>query len=50
MLFSGFDLFVDVKENGDGIYIIEYVFEKLGCYSVDVKYGGKRVLKSLFRV
>ena len=47
---SGPDLPVDVKENGDGTYIIKYVPEKPGLHSVDVKYGGKRVPKSPFRV
>jgi len=47
---SGPDLPVDVKENGDGTYTLEYVPEKPGRHSVDVKYGGKRVPKSPFRV
>ena len=41
---------MDVKENGDGTYTIEYVPEKPGRHSVDVKYGGRRVPKSPFRV
>lgn len=50
LFFSGFDVLVEVKDNGDGCYIVEYMFEWLGCYSVDVKYGGRRVFKSFFRV
>ena len=47
---SGPDLPVDVKDNGDGTYTLEYVPEKPGRHSVDVKYGGKRVPRSPFRV
>ena len=47
---SGPDLPVDVKDNGDGTYTLEYVPERPGRHSVDVKYGGRRVPKSPFRV
>ena len=41
---------MDVKDNGDGTYSVEYVPERPGRHSVDVKYGGRRVPKSPFRV
>ena len=47
---TGPDLEVDVKDNGDGTYSVEYVPERPGRHSVDVKYGGRRVPKSPFRV
>ena len=47
---SGVDLPVDVKENGDRTYTIEYVPEKPGCHIVDIKYGGEGVPRSPFRV
>ena len=47
---TGPDLEVDVKDNGDGTYSVDYVPERPGRHSVDVKYGGRRVPKSPFRV
>ena len=47
---SGPDIPVEVKENGDGCFTVEYTPERPGRHSVDVKYGNKRVPKSPFRV
>lgn len=47
---SGPDVPVEVKDNGDGCYTVEYTPERPGRHSVDVKYGGRRVPKSPFRV
>ena len=41
---------MDVQDNGDGTYTVEYVPERPGRHSIDVKYGGRRVPRSPFRV
>ena len=47
---SGPAITPDIKDNGDGTYAVEYVPEKPGRYSVDVRYGDRRVPRSPFRV
>lgn len=47
---SGPDIPVEIKENGEGCYIVEYTPERAGRHSIDVKYGNKRVPRSPFRV
>ena len=40
----------NIKDNGDGTYVVTYTPEDVGPYNVSVKFGGQPVPNAPFRV